>query len=111
LEVVDEQVRQAVGLVAGQAVLESSLALTAVDPAVPLAVVVLVADPAGKAPAPLGRDDMHAGATLTLFKAIQVPLAEVSSLVAGWLKTSAMVGMAGGAGTRARARIHAGSGR
>ncbi len=61
-------------------------ALAAVNPAVPLAVVVLVSDPGVEAAAALGRDDVHRCTAFAFVEPVDVPLAEVSGVIAGLLE-------------------------
>ena len=75
-QMVDEQVAQGVGLVAGQPL--RRLAVAAVHVAVVLVVVVLVAHPVAKAAAPLRGHVVRA-----VVAAVQVPLADVRGVVAG----------------------------
>lgn len=82
LQVLQQKVRQAVRLVSRQPAAKGRLALPAVDPAVVLAVVVLIPHPLLEVAAPLGRDRVQGRAPLPLVEAVQVPLAEVRGVVA-----------------------------
>ena len=82
LQVLQQEVRQAIRLVSRQPAAKGRLALPAVDPAVVLAVVVLIPHPLLEVTAPLGRDRVQGRAPLPLVEAVQVPLAKVRGLVA-----------------------------
>ncbi len=85
-DVVDQQVRQFVGFITGEPVVECVFAFAAMDPAIPLAVVVLVPGPDVEAAAPLWRNDVECGAAVALVPAVDVPLAEVGGVIAGLLE-------------------------
>ncbi len=58
LQIVNKEIGERVCFIAGQTVLKRVVALAAVNPAVPLAVVVFVADPMIKIAAPFGWNDV-----------------------------------------------------
>jgi len=82
LEIADEQVGELVGLVAGEPIVKRLGARAAVDPAVPLAVVVFIAGPRLKSTAPRRVGDKERGAAIALMESAEVPFAEISRVVA-----------------------------
>src|ERR1017187_4973149 len=91
LDVAGQQVGQFVGLVTGQAVMEGVGSCASVDPAIPLAVVVLVAGPGFETTAPRGVGDEESRAPAAFVKASQCHLPKYAVRYAFALNTSAMV--------------------
>lgn len=81
LDKFSQYVGQTVGLVSLETFLKSVLTLSPVNPAVPLAVVVLEPDPLVKAPAAVGRHNMHRGPAPAFLEPVQMPFAEIGCVV------------------------------
>ena len=81
LQVLDKEVGQLIRLVAGQAVMERVLADAAVDPRVPLAVVILVPGPGLEPAALVGVRNEHGATAVRFLPAEQVPFAEPGGLI------------------------------
>jgi hypothetical protein len=72
LQVFDQQVGEFIGFIARQPILECVLSGAAMHPAVPLAVVVFIANPVVETTTPVGRNNVQAGAAVALFPLFRV---------------------------------------
>jgi hypothetical protein len=81
LEVADQEIGELVRFIAGEPVVERILSCAAVDPAIPLAVVVLVTGPGLEAAAAGRVGDEEGGAAVALVPAAEMPFAEVGGMV------------------------------
>lgn len=86
VQVVNKQMGQLVGFIAGKPVMERLVALTAMYPAIPWTVVVFVSDPIFEAASPLHGNDMVRSAAVFLLEAVQMPFADISGIVTLFIK-------------------------
>jgi hypothetical protein len=80
-DVAGQQIGELVGLVTGQPVMEGVGSGAAVDPAIPLAIVVFVAGPVLETAAPRRIGDEESRAAIAFVKASQMPFAEVRGAI------------------------------
>src|SRR5690606_30185637 len=87
-DVFDQQVGEFVGFVSGQSILKGVLAFTTMHPAIPLAVVVLVANPVVEATSFLRIGHKGASAPGAFLESRQMPFTDIGSVIPGILERS-----------------------
>ena len=80
--VINNHIGQTVGFIPGQPIMEGICPYTSMHPAIPLAVVVLVANPRFKTTSLVRRNDVHGCAPIPLLETTQMPLSKVCGVKA-----------------------------